>query len=266
MTTSLARIWNDLRRRRVFKVAAIYAAAAWVVVQVVGEFAPALYLPDWVMTALVVGVIIGFPIAVVLAWLFDVGPDGIVRTKPGSVTGVTAIALSIGLLVAGTAGFVVLIVPKSPAPDQSVASATFTPVENSIAVLPFLDLTADAEFGFFADGMAEVLIHRLAQLSELHVIARTSSFMFKGNNVDMREIGRTLNVGRVLEGSVQRSNGRLRIAAQLIDTQTGAHVWSKLFDREEADYFDIQDEISLAVAEAMEAAVSPEQRDRFVAD
>ncbi len=265
MNRSPVSFWSELRRRRVFRVAAIYAATAWVVVQVAGEFVPALYLPNWVMTAMVAGVVIGFPIAVVLAWLFDIGPNGVVRTKPRSASGITVILASIGLLVLGTAGLVVIVVPGADLAEETLPNELSAPIANSIAVLPFLNLSADEKLGIFADGMSEVLIHQLAQLAELHVIARTSSFIFKGQNVDTREIGRRLNVGHVLEGSVQQLDGRIRIAAQLIDTKTGTHIWSKLFDSNQEDFFEIQDDISIEVANAMKVTLSKEQEQRLSA-
>lgn len=260
MRRSLVNLWEDLRRRRVVRVAAIYAASAWIIVQVASEFVPALYLPSWVMTALVASVIIGFPIACVLAWLFDIGPAGVVRTRPGSATGIAAIVASIGLLAAGTAGLVVILVPDLDTAPEVAHQKPSPPIENSIAVLPFVNLSADSALGSFADGVSELIIHQLAQLAELHVIARTSTFVFKGKDVDTREIGRRLNVGRILEGSVQRSNGRLRIAAQLIDAETGTHVWSKLFESSDEDIFKVQDEISIAVANAMQVSLSEKQK------
>ena len=156
MSSDLSNLWQDLRRRRVFKVAAIYAAGAWVIVQVADVVGPAINMSGWVMTAIVGFAMVGFPIAVTLAWLFDVGPGGVVRTRPSSATGIFAIVASLSILGAGTAGFVWLI---KPGEYSETISLRFDPVANSIAVMPFADLTPDKSIEHFADGIAEVLIH-----------------------------------------------------------------------------------------------------------
>jgi TolB-like protein/tetratricopeptide (TPR) repeat protein len=259
LSSGLANLWSDLRRRRVFNVAGIYAAVAWVTIQVADVIGPAVNMPDRVMTAIVGFAMIGFPIAIVLAWLFDVGPEGVVRTRPGSSTGVFAIVVSLGLLGAGTAGFV-SIIKSGQQPDGVVFD--FDPLANSIAVLPFVDLSPNKDSGHFTDGIAQVLIHQLSSIAKLRVIARDSSFAFKGEDTDIRSIARKLRTERILTGSVQRSGDRLRISTQLIDARTGESVWSELFDREGKDIFAIQDEIALAVAEKMDAPLEPAVQER----
>ncbi len=259
MTLDLSDFWQDLRRRHVFQVAAIYAAASWVIVQAADVIGPAVNMPGRVMTAIVGFAIVGFPIAVILAWLFDVGPKGVVRTKPGSATGVFAIVVSLGLLGAGTAGFVWII--KSDQQPDGIAF-DFDPIANSIAVLPFVDLSPNKDSGHFTDGIAYVLIHQLSSIAKLRVIASNSSFAFKGEDTDIRIIARKLRTERLLTGSVQRSGGRLRISTQLIDARTGESIWSELFDREGKDIFAIQDEIALAVAEKMDAPLEPAVQER----
>jgi TolB-like protein/tetratricopeptide (TPR) repeat protein len=259
MSSDFSNLWQDLRRRRVFQVAAIYAAGAWVLVQVADVVGPTINMPNWVMTAIVGFAIVGFPIAVILAWLFDVGSKGVVRTKPGSVTGIFAIIVSVGLLVAGTAGFVWFIKPGESL--QQVAS-DFSPVANSVAVMPFADLSPDKDSEHLSDGIAQVLIHQLSMIAKLKVIASESSFAFKGAETDIRTIAKKLRAERLLVGSVQRSGDRLRISTQLIDSRTGESVWSELFDRHGEDIFDIQDEIAMAIADKMDAALEPEVRDR----
>ena len=254
MKADLAAVLTEIRRRRVFKTGAIYAAAAWLLVQVAGEVVPALYLPERTLTVIVVLSFVGFPVTLVLAWAFDIGPDGIVRTKPSSIRGVGAILFSAVALVGATALFVGFIVP-----DRSNLGRgyDFEAIDSSVAVLPFTNMSPDETQDYFGDGIADVLIHRLAQIKRLHVIARTSSFAFKDKNLDMRDIGKALNVTAILEGSVQRSDGKLRIAAQLIDARTGAHIWSKLFDRRDEDIFEVQDDIAIEVTRAMVQEISP---------
>ena len=259
MSSDLSNLWQDLRRRRVFKVAAIYAAGAWVIVQVADVVGPAINMSGWVMTAIVGFAMVGFPIAVTLAWLFDVGPGGVVRTRPGSATGIFAIVASLSILGAGTAGFVWLI---KPGEYSETISLRFDPVANSIAVMPFADLTPDKSIEHFADGIAEVLIHKLSPIAQLTIFASESSFAFKDEEMDMLAIGQQLRAERLLTGSVQRSGNRFRISTRLIDTQTGQSVWSRQFDRQDNDIFDIQDEIALAVAKEMDTSLEPRIRDR----
>jgi TolB-like protein/Tfp pilus assembly protein PilF len=259
MSSDISNLWQDLSRRRVFQVAAIYAAGAWVTVQVADVVGPAINMPNWIMTAIVGLAMVGFPIAVILAWIFDAGPGGVVRTKPGSATGIFAIVASLGLLIAGTAGFVWLI---KPGQETEQFARAFTPIPDSVAVMPFTDLSADRSFDHFANGIAEVLIHKMSAIAQLSIIAIDSTLGLKEQGLDVQTIGQKLKVERLLMGSVQRSGNRFRISTRLVDTRTGKNVWSKQFDREDKDIFDIQDEIALAVAKEMDAPLEPEVRDR----
>jgi TolB-like protein/Tfp pilus assembly protein PilF len=205
------------------------------------------------MTILVGIAIVGFPITIILAWLFDLTPDGVRRTTPGSATGILAIIVSMGLLTAGTAGFVWLIKPG----DDAVPTPAIKEIlANSIAVLPFRDLSPDGLSQPFADGIAEVLIHRLSTISDIKVIASDSSFAMREKAAEFQNIGRLLGVERVLLGSVQRSGNSLRISTQLIDSRTGESVWTQLFDRDAQDLFAIQDEIALTVAGKLDTEMS----------
>ena len=243
-----------------FQVAAIYAAVAWVIVQVADVIGPAINMPNWVMTAIVGFAMVGFPIAVILAWLFDVGPKGVVRTKPGSVTGILAIVVSLGLLGAGTAGFVWLIKPGQQAEGVALESHLLA---NSVAVMPFVDLSPNKDAEHLSDGIAQVLIHQLSMIAKLKVIASKSSFAFDREDTDYSSIARKLRAERLLVGSVQRSGDRIRISTQLIDSSTGESVWSELFDREGGDVFAIQDEIALTVAENMDAPLGSAIKERI---
>ena len=185
MAGEIGSIWQDLRRRKVFKVAAIYAAVAWLLVQVAGEVVPALFLPARVMTVIVVMAALGFPVAVLFGWIFDVGPDGVARTSPGSPKGLVYIATSLGLLAAATAGFVTLIVPQQSVRTELPYESDYEPIANSIAVLPFVNLASGPGSEFIGEGISEILIHQLSQIRELHVIARTSASAFKDQQVDV---------------------------------------------------------------------------------
>jgi TolB-like protein/Tfp pilus assembly protein PilF len=220
---SPATLSTELKRRRVYPVIAAYAVAAFVLLQI-GEitFQP-LGFPNWVMIALIVLVIIGFPITVILAWIFDITPQGIHRT--------------------------------SRYPDAA-AVASDNP---SIAVLPFVDMSPENDQGFFCEGIAEEILNALSKIPQLGVAARSSSFVYNTGAVDVREIGRELGVKTILEGSVRKSDNRLRITAQLVKTADGYHIWSKSYDQELQDVFKIQDEIAKSIAEALLESLTPQQ-------
>ncbi len=251
---------HELSRRRVFRVAGIYGVVAWVLTEVADVVFPALQLPDWTVTFVVALLILGFPIAMIFAWVFDIGPGGIERTEPlkdrskgmphlerFAYLGLLAIAM-------GTLGY--LLLPKTFFPGSGDAET----VHDSIAVLPFANLSQDAANDYFSDGMSEELLNLLARVPELRVASRTSSFAYKGRNVDVREVARQLGVDTVLEGSVRRSGDQVRITAQLIDAETGYHLWSNTYDRELKDIFAVQDEISAEIVKALKVTLgTPEE-------
>jgi TolB-like protein/Flp pilus assembly protein TadD len=219
---------SELKRRNVFQTAALYAVAAWLVLQV-GEvtFEP-LHFPDWAMTLLVIVVIVGFPVVLVLAWFFDITRHGIRKDTSG--TGQAAEARD-----AERAG----VAARGP----------------SIAVLSLDDMSPDKDQEYLCDGIAEEILNRLTQIKKLHVASRTSSFRFKGQSVDVGEIGRQLNVAAVLEGSVRKSGNQLRITTQLVNAEDGYHLWSHSYDRKLEHIFEIQDDIATRVAEALEVTL-----------
>jgi adenylate cyclase len=218
-----ATLLTELKQRRVYPVITAYAVVAFVLLQI-GEitFQP-LGLPNWIMIALIVLVIIGFPITVALAWIFDITPHGIRRTS--------------SYQDAGTA-----------ASDKP-----------SIAVLPFVDMSPEQDQGFFCEGIAEEILNALTKIRQLSVVARSSSFLYNTGAADAREIGRALGVKTILEGSVRKSGKRLRITAQLIKAADGYHIWSKSYDQELQDVFEIQDEIAKNIAEALLKSLTPTQ-------
>lgn len=209
----------ELRRRKVYRVAAVYAAVAFVVWEVADIAFPSFGLPDAAVGVVLIITILGFPVALVLAWAYEVRPEEPLAPK------VTTEAE----------------LPESAGPAASAQA-------NSVAILPFENMSPEKEGEYFADGISEEITNVLAGLPDLHVVARTSAFSFKGQQADIREIGRQLNVSYLVEGSVRRAGDTLRITAQLIDTATGYHVWSERFDRASGDVFEIQDEIASAVA------------------
>ena len=248
-STVLSGLIGDLRRRKVFRVAAGYAIVAWVAVEVSSVVLPALRLPEWGVTAVVIAALVGFPVTVLLAWVFDISSDGVVRTEPSGGGDPRA------LRVAAQRGAVVILAAAVLAGagylawDEGLLGGA--PKEQSIAVLPFVDLSEGHDNEYFSDGITEELLNSLVELEGLRVAARTSSFAFKGRQEDVREIGRQLNVNTVLEGSVRRAGNRVRITAQLIDVDNGFHLWSSTYDRELDDIFRIQDEIAQNIAGAL---------------
>jgi TolB-like protein/Tfp pilus assembly protein PilF len=251
----------ELKRRNVAKVALVYVIAGWLTMQVVDVMFPALRLPDWLTSATAAFLIIGFPFALIFAWAFELTPEGIKREKDvdrsESITPQTGQKLNHTAVIILTIAVAFLLVDKfvldqdTAQSDPPVAAA---PEEKpSIAVLPFVNMSDDRENEYFSDGLAEELLNLLAKIPQLHVAGRTSSFKFKGTNEDLRVIGQALNVRHVLEGSVRKSGVRLRITAQLIDTDNGYHLWSDTYDRDLTDIFAIQDEIAGHVVEELKA-------------
>lgn len=226
--------------------AAAYGLVAFVVVQVADIAFPALRLPDWTLTLVVALAIIGFPLALVLAWAYDMTPEGVMRT--GSAPAADSMSA--------------VLVPPNEAERKVSASRVHDSNDSihSIAVLPFVNGSADPENEYFSDGLTEELLNKLAKTGSLRVPARTSSFAFKGQSVDVREIGKKLNVDTVLEGSVRKVGTRLRITAQLIDVADGYHRWSESYDRELTDVFAIQEEISTAIVTTLGVRLTGGQR------
>jgi TolB-like protein/Flp pilus assembly protein TadD len=218
----MRRLLAEIRRRGLFGTTAFYFPAAWVVLQVGTSIIDIMDLPSWSKRGLLLALMAGFPIALVLAWFFDIGRKGITRTDVhAEATGVTE-------------------VPRVE-----------PPAGHSIAVLPFVNMSAHAEHEYFSDGITEELLNSLAGLPDLKVAARTSSFAFKGKNADIRTIASQLGVRNVLEGSVRWASSRVRITAQLIEAEHGYHLWSQTYDRQLEDIFAIQSEIAVAIADAL---------------
>ena len=241
-------LFSELKRRRVYRAGAVYLVVAWAVIQAADLIMPRVGLPDWAVTFVIVAAGLGFPIALVLSWLYDIRPAD-ADTPSGAPRNARAFGyLGVGILIA-LIGFAAYTgYRRSPSGKSQPAEVAVA----SIAVLPFVNMSADREQEYFSDGLTEELLNALAQVSSLRVAARTSSFSFKGKNLPVAQIARALNVRTVLEGSVRKSNNRVRITAQLINASDGYHLWSQTFDRELTDIFVIQEEISRAIAKALQ--------------
>lgn len=249
---TLASLIAELKERRVFRTVLIYVAVAWLIIQAVDIIGPALFLPAWSTTLVVVMLVLGLPFAVLFAWRFDIiGSEATRQASPeGKAATYIWLAFSIVTLIGGS-WLAYYSYTETIAADESVHASfgIYAPPDHSIAVLPFLNLSGNPDTEYFADGLADTVLHRLAQVDQLFVIARTSSFRFKGSD---ESIGRKLNVGAVLEGSIQQVGNQMRIIAQLIDARSGKHLKSLTYDATTEDIFAVQDAISLQVAEALE--------------
>ena len=258
----------ELRRRNVIKVAAAYVIVGWLIMQAGEVLSPALHLPDWINSALAFFVILGFPLALIFAWAFEMTPDGIKKEKDvdrsQSITGTTGKKLNLTITVVLMLALALFAFDKfvldpgrdaaeiaTAVQDAQEQVAPAAEADNSIAVLPFVNMSSDKEQEYFSDGLSEELLNLLAKIPELRVAARTSSFSFKGQNIEIPEIASRLKVTHVLEGSVRKSGNQIRITAQLIQADNGYHLWSETYDRELDNIFQIQDEIALAVVDAL---------------
>jgi len=263
----MRRFLMELKRRNVYKVAVVYAAVAWVLLQVADVFFPLFGLPDWSITLMLALSALGFPIAIICAWAFDLTPEGVVRAQPVvleehhplSVARIIEFAV-IGMLVV-TVGYLYferlsLQRYKQAAEGKEGTEAGLVTEERSIAVLPFVNMSGDPENEYFSDGISEELLNALARIPGLKVAARTSSFYFKGKNEDIKVIGEKLGVQTLLEGSVRKAGNRVRITAQLINIADGYHLWSDSYDRELDDIFAVQDEIARAIVTALKVRLA----------
>jgi TolB-like protein/Tfp pilus assembly protein PilF len=254
---------SELKRRNVYKVAVAYVVAGWALAQGLAQVLPVFNVPNWVIQLLVVLIVMGLPVALGLAWAYELTPEGIKRTEQVDDTAVAtshkkrawlyiAIAgafVSIGLFFLGR---------YTAAPTQNPASDAST---KSIAVLPFENLSDDKQNAYFADGVQDQILTNLAKVSDLRVISHTTVGQYKsGVPRNLREIGQQLGVSYILEGSVQRAGGRLRIAAQLIDARTDSQIWAETYDRTAADLFAIQSELAESIVAQLQAKLSPQQK------
>ncbi len=284
-------LFTELQRRNVFRVGMAYLVAGWLVAQVVQLAADSFGAPGWIMKMLIVALVIGFPAVLFFSWAFELTPEGLKREsevdRNQSISHHTAKRLNYATMAMVLAAVVVVLadrhyfVTPGDQPLQSQPAATEQPAaqpdadpvsqgqasvgtpasDRSIAVLPFVNMSDDPENEYFADGLAEELLNRLAQLPELRVAGRTSSFQYKGRNEDLRDIAAALNVAHILEGSVRRSGEQVRITAQLIRASDGSHLWSQAYDRTMDDVFAVQDEISENVAANLDVVMDEERRE-----
>lgn len=237
--------FSELRRRHVFKVGISYIVVGWLILQVVDVLLGNLDMPAWTFRLILVLLLIGFPVAIMLAWAYDLSPDGIKRTSASDDNSASNES-------------------ERSAPDSRVSGPT--PPKASVAVLPFVNMSGDKDNEYFSDGLAEELLNVLAKIDQLKVAARTSSFHFKGETGNVADIAKSLGVATVLEGSVRQSGSRIRITAQLISAADGYHLWSETYDRELDDIFAVQDEIALSVAAALKVKLLGQEGEQINAN
>ena len=258
----MSSLFTELKRRNVFRVAIAYIAIAWLILQVSDIVFDSFGTPDWVMKTLMFLIAIGFPIAVLFAWAYEMTPEGIKREtdidRSQSITQQTGQKLNRTIIVVLLFAVGALLVDKflieAPAPAETTA-------DKSVAVLPFVAMSRGEDDEFFADGLTEEILNSLTRVPELLVTARTSAFHFKGQDIPIPQIADSLGVAHVVEGSVRRSGDRLRVTAQLIRAADGFHLWSENYDRDTEDTFGVQPDIAEEIATALgvyldEASVS----------
>ena len=257
----------ELKRRKVFKVGAAYLVVAWLAVQAASIALPTFEAPLWALRIFILIALLGFPIAVVMAWVFDITPEGIKLDASASgskrlfAVAILLIALALGWYFYGQPSF--RRGDMTTAAHAPVTTAVAIP-RKSIAVLPFTDLSPGHDQEYFSDGMAEEILDELAQVQDLKVAARTSSFSFKGKNEKIQAIGEALGVANVLEGSVRTQGNQVRITAQLIQARDGFHLWSESYNGDMKDVFQLQERIARAVTDKLKVILQDEQKTRLV--
>jgi TolB-like protein/Tfp pilus assembly protein PilF len=261
--------FSELKRRNVYKVGVAYAVASWLLIQIATQVFPFFEIPNWAVRLVVLLLILGFPVALVLAWAFEITPEGIKREseiEPGqSITPRTgrklvAITAVLAVIAAGLFVFQFLHRNSTAAPSQGEATSAPIPAK-SIAVLPFENLSEDKANAYFADGIQDEILTRLAKIAELKVISRTSTERYKSAPANLREIAKQLGVANILEGSVQKSNDQVRITVQLINALNDSHLWAETYDRKLIDVFQVESDLAQKIASSLEAKLTgAEQR------
>ncbi len=256
---------EELKRRNVFRVATAYAIAGWLIIQIATSVFPAFEFPDWTQQFVIIITMIGFPLALIFAWAFELTPEGIKKSKEvditESVTSRTGKKLNGIIITVLSMAVIFLLVER-----VFFAKASILEQENStniemasIAVLPFVNMSSDEENEFFSDGLSEELLNGLAKIEGMQVAGRTSAFSFKGKNEDLRIVGEQLGVKHILEGSVRKDGNTLRITAQLIQADNGFHLWSETYDRQIESVFAIQEEITRKVVAELKVRLLPQE-------
>src|SRR6476659_6773861 len=248
--------FEEVKRRKVYRVAAAYVIAAGGIIQLASATFPAWELPNWSLRLVILLLLVGFPISLILAWAFDITPQGIRATSDTPAPRTRRRRNIIMLIATGvviSAATVFFLLPRVAAHK----------VDKSIAVLPFENLSDEKENAYFADGVQDDVLTNLSRISDLRVISRTSVMQYRGRPTNLREIGKALGVSSILEGSVRRSGNRVRVNVQLIDANTDEHVWANDYDRDVTDVFAIQSDLAREIANALQAKLSPAEKSQM---
>ena len=252
----------ELKRRNVYKVAVAYAIVGWLIVQIATQVFPFLEIPNWVVRLVIVCVAIGFPIALIIAWAFELTPEGIKRTEDvaPSIGGASKGRTWIYVAAIGAAlSIAVFFIGRYTGQHSARAGGTELPAK-SIAVLPFDNLSRDPDNAFFAEGVQDEILTRLAKVADLKVIARTSTQKFKSAPENLPDIAKQLGVMNVLEGSVQKANDQVRVNVQLVNAMTNAHLWAEIYDRKLTDIFAVESDIAKTIADTLQAKLTGSEK------
>src|ERR1700693_3602751 len=252
--------FGELKRRNVYKVAVAYAIVGWLLVQIATQVFPFLEIPNWVVRLVIALVVIGFPIALVLAWAFEATPEGIKRTEVADAMHEHSRGKAwIYIVIIGAAISVALFfIGRYTAGNNASAARTELPAK-SIAVLPFENLSDDKGAAYFADGIQDEILTKLASIADLKVISRTSTARYKSKPEDLRTVSQQLGVATVLEGTVQKAADKVRVNVQLIDARADSHLWAKTYDRDIKDVFAVETEVAQEIADSLKAKLSPNE-------
>ena len=263
--------FSELKRRNVYKVAVAYAIVGWLLVQVATQVFPFLEIPNWVVRLVIALVVIGFPIALVIAWAFEATPEGIKRTEVADAMPVSAAtrrkkhAWIYVVVIAAAISVTLFFLGRYTAGNKSVASVPNELPAKSIAVLPFDNLSRDPDNAYFAEGVQDEILTRLAKVADLKVISRTSTQRFKSAPSDLREIAKQLGVMNIVEGSVQKANDQVRVNVQLINAMTDAHLWADTYDRKLIDIFSVESEIAKTIADTLQVKLTGSEKQMMTA-
>src|SRR6266513_1627728 len=263
---NFANFFAELKRRNVYKVAVAYAVVGWLLAQIATQIFPFLEILNWIVRLVIVLIAIGFPIALVIAWAFEATPEGIKRTEVADAMPVSAAtrrkkhAWIYVVVIAAAISVALFFLGRYTAGNKSVASVPNELPAKSIAVLPFDNLSRDPDNAYFAEGVQEEILTRLAKVADLKVISRTSTQRFKSAPSDLREIAKQLGVMNIVEGSVQKANDQVRVNVQLINAMTDAHLWADTYDRKLNDIFSVESEIAKAIADTLQAKITGSEK------
>src|SRR5438045_6209503 len=252
----------ELKRRNVYKVAVAYAIVGWLLVQIATQVFPVLEIPNWVVRLVIVLVSAGFPITLVIAWAFELTPEGIKRTEDVSIpvgNGSKKRTWIYVVLIGALLSMGLFFVGRRVGQNTASAARTDLPAK-SIAVLPFDSLSRDPDNAFFAEGVQDEILTRLVKVADLKVIARTSTQKFKGAPENLPDIAKQLGVLNILEGSVQKANDQVRVNVQLVNALTNAHLWAEIYDRKLTDIFVVESDIAKTIADALQAKLTGSEK------